>query len=141
MKDAQRFRVAEHALFQPNEYFAVQPVIIYQQSKTGKPGESWSRWLSFGARPQVFFTEAFSTAVEAGFDHVHTGDGQFDGWLRKFTIAPQLGAGRKFFSRPVARVFCTYANWSEGLRGAVGGVPYRNDQSGLTYGVQGEAWW
>ncbi len=141
LKDAQRFRVAEHALFQPNEYFAVQPVIIYQQSKTGKPGESWSRWLSFGARPQVFFTEAFSTAVEAGFDHVHTGDGQFDGWLRKFTIAPQLGAGRKFFSRPVARVFCTYANWSEGLRGAVGGVPYRNDQSGLTYGVQGEAWW
>ena len=140
-KDAQRFRIVEHALFQPNEYFAVQPVIIYQQVKSGKPGEGWGRWVSFGARPVVFFSEAFSTAFEAGFDHVRTGDGQYEGWLRKFTIAPQLGTGRLFFSRPVVRVFATYANWSEGLRGGVGGVPYRDDKSGISYGLQGEAWW
>ena len=31
---------------------------------------------------------------------------------------------RKFFSRPVLRAFLTYANWSDGLRGFVGGVPF-----------------
>ena len=32
-----------------------------------------------------------------------TGAGQYDGWLRKFTLAPQIGANRKFFGRPVLR--------------------------------------
>jgi LamB porin len=48
--------------------------------------------------------------------------------------APDLAkgsvAGRKSFSRPVLRLFATYANWSDGLRGFVGGVPFqdrRND--------------
>jgi len=63
------------------------------------------------------------------------------GWLRKFTIAPQIAAGRDFFSRPVLRAFITYANWSDGFRGFVGGTPYRNKTSGLTYGVQTEIWW
>jgi maltoporin len=48
----------------------------------------------------VFFTKYFSLAFEAGIDHTRSGRGEYDGWLRKFTIAPQLGAGRKFFSRP-----------------------------------------
>lgn len=82
-----------------------------------------------------------SLAFEPGFDRVTAGNGLYAGWLRKFTIAPQIGAGREFFSRPVLRLFVTYANWSTGLRGFVGGVPYANRTSGLTYGVQGETWW
>ena len=50
-------------------------------------------------------------------------------------------AGREFFSRPALRAFVTYANWSDGLRGFVGGTPYANKTSGLTYGVQVETWW
>jgi maltoporin len=95
--------------------------------------------VSFGARPEVFFNKYLSLAFEAGFDHTHN-LGQYDGWLRKFTIAPQIGAGRKFFSRPVLRAFLTYANWSDGLRSFVGGVPYSNRTHGLTYGVQAETW-
>ncbi len=72
---------------------------------------------------------------------VTAGDGLYSGWLRKFTIAPQIAAGREFFSRPALRAFVTYANWSDGLRGFVGGVPYANKTSGLTYGVQVETWW
>ena len=49
--------------------------------------------------------------------------------------------GRGFFSRPALRAFVTYANWSDGLRGFVGGTPYANKTSGLTYGVQVETWW
>lgn len=141
LKDAERLRIVEHALVQPNEYFAIAPVFVYQQTRSGAPGERWSRWYSFGARPQVFFSEAFSTALEAGFDHVHSGDGAQVGWLEKVTLAPQIGAGRKFFSRPVLRAFTTYANWSRGLRGSVGGAAFENHTRGLTYGVQAEAWW
>ena len=82
-----------------------------------------------------------SVAFEAGLDRTRSGNGQYDGWLRKFTIAPQIGAGRRFFSRPVLRLFVTYASWSNGLRGYVGGIPFRDQTSGLTFGVQTETWW
>ena len=39
------------------------------------------------------------------------------------------------------RAFLTYANWSDGLRGLVGGIPFQNRTDGLTYGVQAETWW
>jgi maltoporin len=115
------------------------PIFIYQQNKDGNPQHGWNQWVSFGARPEIFFTKHLSLAFEGGFDHTHL-RGQYDGWLRKFTIAPQIGAGRKFFSRPVLRAFLTYANWSDGFRGFVGGVPFMNRTNGLTYGVQAETW-
>src|SRR5262249_7994661 len=41
-KDSERFRVAWHALVQPNETFAIMPIFVYQQTKSGKPGEGWN---------------------------------------------------------------------------------------------------
>src|SRR5215468_9273125 len=136
-----RLLVTENLLLQPNEKFAVMPIFIYQRTRDGNPQHGWDQWVSFGARPEVFFTKYLSLAFEAGFDHTHSSAGLYDGWLRKFTISPQIGAGRKFFSRPVLRTFVTYANWSDGLRGFVGGIPFQNRTSGLTYGVQAETWW
>jgi maltoporin len=141
IKDTKRFRIAEHMLVQTNDKFAIQPVFVYQRTQSGNPKEGWNQWLSFGARPQYFFTDHLSLAVEAGFDRTQSANGQYEGWLRKFTIAPQIGAGRGFFSRPVLRLFMTYASWSNGLRGYVGGTPFRNQTSGLTFGVQTEVWW
>jgi maltoporin len=117
------------------------PIFVYQRTRDGIPQHGWDQWISFGVRPEVFFTKYLSLAFEGGFDHTRSSTGLYDGWLRKFTIAPQIGAGRKFFSRPVLRTFVTYANWSEGLRGFVGGIPYKNRTDGLTYGVQAETWW
>ena len=138
---AARLLITEQVLLQPNDSFAIMPIFIYQRTRDGNPEHGWDEWVSFGARPQVFFTKRVSLAFEAGFDHTHSGVGQYAGWLQKFTLAPQIGAGRKFFSRPVLRAFLTYAHWSDGFRGLVGGVPYSNDTSGLTYGVQAETWW
>ena len=132
--------VTEQVVFQANDRFAVMPIFVFQRTKDGNPQHDWNQWVSFGARPEVFFTDHISVAFEAGFDHTHS-PGQYDGWLRKYTIAPQIGAGRKFFSRPVLRAFLTYANWTDGFRGLVGGTPYLNRTSGLTYGVQAEHWW
>ena len=123
------------------------PIFVYQRYKDGNPHHDWNQWVSFGARPEIFFTKYLSLAFEAGFDHTEgfvptlNGEPYVDGWLRKFTIAPQIGTGRKFFSRPVLRAFLTYASWSNGFRGMVGGVPYMNRTDGLTYGVQAETWW
>jgi len=129
-------------LFQPNDKFAIMPIFVYQRTKDGNPLHPWQQWVSFGARPEVFFTKYLSLAFEGGFDHTRSQIAPlYDGWLRKFTIAPQIGAGRKFFSRPVLRAFLTYGNWSDGFRGFVGGIPFQNRTDGLTYGVQTETWW
>lgn len=141
VNSGRRLLITEHVLFQPNEKFAIMPIFIYQRSRDGNPQHGWDQWVSFGARPEIFFTKYLSLAFEGGFDHTHSSTGQYDGWLRKFTIAPQIGAGRKFFSRPVLRTFLTYANWSDGLRGFVGGAPFQDRTNGLTYGVQAETWW
>jgi maltoporin len=147
LKSSERLLITEHLLIQPNDRFAVMPIFIFQRKRDGQPGHGFNDWASFGVRPQVFFTKYISLAFEGGFDHTEgfvttqTGDRQFDGWLRKFTIAPQIGAGRQFFSRPVLRAFLTYASWSNGFRGLVGGVPFEDRTSGFTYGLQAETWW
>jgi maltoporin len=141
LKNSERFLVTDQLLIQPNDKFAIMPIVVYQRVRDGKPGHGTDQWASFGARPIWFLAEHVSLAFEAGFDRVWSGQSSYDGWLRKLTIAPQIGAGRKFFSRPVLRAFLTYANWSDGLRGFVGGAPYLNRTTGLTYGVQAETWW
>jgi len=148
LKNTERLLITEHLLLQPNDRFAIMPIFLFQRKRDGQPGHGFNDWTSFGVRPEVFFTKYLSLAFEGGVDHtegfVTTQNGnntQFDGWLRKFTIAPQIGAGRQFFSRPVLRLFMTYANWSNGYRGFVGGIPFADRTSGLTYGVQAETWW
>lgn len=136
-----RLLITEQVLIQPNDTFAIMPIFVYQRTRPGDPRRGWDEWVSFGARPQLFVTRYFSVAAEAGLDHTRSDAGLYDGWLGKFTMAPQIGAGRKFFSRPVLRAFLTYATWSDGLRGFVGGTPYKDKTSGLTYGVQAETWW
>jgi maltoporin len=141
MDKSERLLVTEHLLLQPNDKFAIMPIFIYQRTRDGSPQSGWNQWVSFGARPEYFLTKHVSLAVEAGFDHTQSGTGQYDGWLQKYSFAPQIESGPKFFSRPVLRAFVTYANWSNGLRGFVGGIPFQNQSRGMTYGLQAETWW
>jgi maltoporin len=144
-RSSERLLVTNHMVIQPNDKFAIMPIFIFQRLRDGNGAHGHNDWESFGARPEVFFNRYLSLAFEAGFDHTDgynpTVNGPVEGWLRKYTIAPQLGAGRKFFSRPVLRTFFTYADWSNGYRGLVGGVPYKNRTDGISYGVQAETWW
>jgi maltoporin len=61
--------------------------------------------------------------------------------LGKLTLAPQVSLGDEFFSRPVLRAFLTYAMWSDGLQGEIGGPDYAGKDSGFTWGLQMESWW
>src|SRR6266481_7687836 len=67
LRSSARLQVVEHLLFQPNDKFAIMPIFVYQRVKDGNPGHGWSQWVSFGARPEVFFTKYLSLALEAGF--------------------------------------------------------------------------
>ena len=137
---SKQFLATEQIVLQPNDKFAVMPIFLFQRLKNLNTKNEWQQWFSFGVRPQVFLTRHLSLTGDCGFDHTNL-PGSYDGWLRKCTFAPQIGADRKFFGRPVLRAFVTYANWSKSFRGLVGGVPFENERKGLTYGVQVEHWW
>jgi len=141
MDDASRLLLTDHLLIEPSRYFSIMPAVVYQRLRTGDPAAGTSEWFSIGARPIVFFSDYTSLAVESGFDWVKSGQGEYQGWLRKLTLAPQVSTGRTFFSRPVARLFVTFADWSPGLQGYVGGDPYLDRTKGMTYGAQMETWW
>ncbi len=142
LPNAKTFRFTDSAVIQPNNHFAMQPIFIYRVANRPAipptaltPGCHLARGR-FGFSPTTsrWRLRRGSTARRAGW--VFT-----EGWLRKYTIAPQIGAGRKFFSRPVLRAFLTYANWSDGLKGYVGVPVFTNKTSGWDFGLQGETWW
>jgi maltoporin len=137
---SRQFLATEQIVLQPNDKFAVMPIVLFQRMRNLNTQNQWQQWISFGVRPQVFLTKHLSLTGDCGFDHTNL-PGAYDGWLRKCTFAPQIGPDRKFFGRPVLRAFVTYANWSKTFRGLVGGVPFQNQTSGFTYGLQVEHWW
>jgi maltoporin len=135
------FRITDQLLVQPNDRWSMMPIFLYQQYKDGNPAHGTDTWLSFGFRPIINFTDHVSLAFEPGFDHTTSGQNLYSGWLAKTTIALQIASGREFLSRPVLRAFFTYANWTDGFKGYVGGIPYQNQTSGISFGVQAESWW
>ncbi len=140
LDSASRFRVTDQFTIQPSPHFAMQAIGVYEETKYG--GEnSHNRWASLGARPVYYFNDRFSIALEAGIDWATSEPLGTDGHLWKITLAPQISRGNKFFSRPVLRAFVTYAGWSDGFKGHVGGTAYEHATSGLSYGLQAEAWW
>ena len=140
LDQAWRFRVTDSFTIQPSPHFAMQALGLYEDTNFGGP-HSRDRWVSVGMRPVYYFNDRFSVALEAGIDWAKSEPLGTDGHLWKITLAPQISRGNKFFSRPVLRAFVTYAGWSDGFKGLVGGTPFEHATDGFTYGVQAEAWW
>lgn len=135
-----RFRVTEHFVARLDEHFSLGPALVYQLTDAGDNG-GMVHWASAGLRPILSFSKYFSLAFEAGVDWVKDTDQATSDYLYKITLAPQVSLGDTFFSRPVIRGFVTYAHWGDQFRGEVGGNDYFNENQGLTYGIQMEAWW
>jgi maltoporin len=135
-----RFRASEHLVIQPIEHLSIGPALVYQYTEYGN-GFGHQSWFSAGLRPIVEFNKYFSLAFEGGVDYVADSTSGRSGNLFKLTLAPQVSLGNQFFSRPVLRVFITYAQWSDAFVGQVGGQDYQNLHNGFTYGVQMETWW
>jgi maltoporin len=138
--DAWRFRATEQLVVQPIEEFSIGAAMVYQYTDYGIDVPD-QHWLSGGLRPIWEISEAFSIAFESGVDWASSTQGGEGGTLGKLTIAPQVAIGNEYFSRPVLRAFFTYAMWTDGLQGEVGGMDYNGRTSGWTWGVQMESWW
>jgi len=74
-------------------------------------------------------------------DYVDDSGADRSGTLYKFTLAPQVSLGDRFLSRPVIRAYATYARWTGGFKGEVGGNDYEDRTSGWAWGMRMEAWW
>lgn len=98
-----------------------------------------AKWTSVGVRPQYAFNDNFSLAAEAGYDQGKAGSDPTKK-IAKFTIAPQLSLTKGFWARPVFRAFATYAKWNDAMGTVANGV-FGDDNHGMNYGVQVEAWW
>ncbi len=135
-----RFRATEHFVADISEHFSIGPALVYQLTDYGDDG-GLVHWGSAGVRPILRFNKYISLALETGVDWVKNTDQGTSDYLWKVTLAPQVSLGSSFFSRPVVRAFVTYAHWGDQFRNQVGGNDYLNENEGLTYGVQMEAWW
>ena len=138
-EDTWRVRFTDQWVVKPAEQWSLGTGLVYQYTDFG--GGLDQHWASFGARPILHLTPSFGIAFEAGLDYVSATPEGNEGFLGKFTLAPQFSLGDEFFSRPVIRGFLSYGIWSDGLSGEVGGPDYDDAASGWTYGVQMESWW
>lgn len=139
LEDAFRIRVIEALVLQPSPGISFMGTALYQFTDYGVDDGTES-WFSVGGRPIFHFTDYVNLAFEAGLDYIDSDFGASD-YLAKLTIAPQISAGRIFWSRPVLRAYFTYAFWGEEFEGAIGGTPYATDTAGIGAGLQMESWW
>ncbi len=135
-----RFRATDQVVIKPISGFSIGSALIYQYTDFGDDAPT-QQWVSGGLRPIWQITDAFSLAFEGGVDWVSATQNGNGGTLGKLTIAPQVALGDEFFSRPVLRAFFTYALWSDGLEGEIGGPDYATQTDGWSWGVQMESWW
>lgn len=135
-----RVRFTDQVIINPVDQFSLGTALVYQYTDYGD-GAPEQQWASGGLRPIWHFNEVFSLAFEGGMDWISGTSFTGGGSVTKLTLAPQVSLGDKFLSRPVLRAFVTYAAWSEGLEGKVGGADYINSNDGWSWGVQVETWW
>lgn len=135
-----RFRATDHFVYKPLDCLSLGTALIYQYTDFGSNLPE-QHWVSGGIRPIYYFNDWASLAFEGGWDWISNSQSGNSGSLGKLTIAPQVSIGDEFFSRPVIRGFLTYAFWTSGMRGQVGGIDYATDTAGWSWGVQMETWW
>ncbi len=139
-----RIRVVDVLTVQPIEWFGAQLGLVYQHDDLGNAGQK-TDWYTGGTRLSFAFNKYAKVLAEVGYDRVKKSNGSEPQWLGKGTIAPAIAAGKGMFARPELRVFYTWATWNETARTATvdSGRLYTttNLLSGVTYGLQAEAWW
>jgi maltoporin len=114
-------------------------VLTHQERKNADEGEL--SWNSIGARPVFYLNQFHSLALEVGHDQVKNEVNDTEGSVTKETIAWQLMKEKSAGARPLIRLFVTQAQWSEDLKGSVGGSYFQDNRAGWSAGLQTEVWW
>jgi maltoporin len=143
VKDVNFFEINNQLLVEASPDWAFSWAAVYRDTdqKNTDGTNTNVEWFSTGVRPIYYLTDHLNLAFELGYDHVDNNQTNQSGGLTKATVALQIAKSRGFFSRPVVRVFGTFATWDSDFKGAVGGTTYANETNGHTFGVQAEWWW
>lgn len=132
------YRIRDILLMNESSTWSSMWTVVYEDIETNQLSTTW---LSVGARPQYHFNQHGSVALELGVDQVKKGSAS-NSQLYKVTIAAQLSPKADFWSRPVFRGFVTYGAWNDQAEAdGIDADAVFKSKSGLTFGVQSEAWW
>lgn len=140
MDGFRRFQVIEDLRIDISPHFSLLGVFIYQYLDNNMPQNNILHWYTAGVRPVYFFNRYFSLAAELGWDYTSQ-SGLESGSLYKMTLAPQITPFNKILTRPVLRLYCTYAKWSDAFIGQVAPNSFAEQSQGISIGIQMEVWW
>lgn len=140
LEKSSTLRITEQHLTDGDRW-AWMTVFIYERKMHGTFDGTDQSWFSLGARPLYYLSETWRLASEIGHDRVNNHRTGSKGGVTKATLALELARARGFWERPVVRFYGTYATWSAGFRGSVGGPAFADKTSGWNAGVQVENWW
>jgi maltoporin len=124
-----------------SENFGIISAFVYEDLKDKAFANKKQKWLSAGIRPYWFVGKNFRLTGELGYDNIDNEIENKNYNLIKTTIATEFALDKGVWSRPVVRLFYTYASWSDSAKGEIGGDYYKNDTNGDNIGIQLEYWW
>lgn len=147
----QGMQVMDHLVFNVGK-FNGSAVVGFQSEKDVPWWNGTTRKeVTIGFRPWYHFNDLYSVGGEVGRISVKPENHGQTQTLNKITLAGQLSAGADYWSRPVLRLYYTYAKWNEALKGSnvtctgrdcgTLATGYSNATNGSSYGLQFEAWW
>lgn len=141
LEEAKTFRVVNSTVFEDNQNWSMMVGVVYETKDSTDFDGTDQTWISVGARPVKYFTDYFRIPLEVGYDYVKDENADTSGYLLKGTLAAEFALSKGWWSRPVLRLFGTYASWSEDFKGQIGGDAFADDTTGWTIGTQIECWW
>jgi maltoporin len=119
--------------------------VLYQKDKADDPALR-NTWTTFGVRPVYAVHRNVRLQAELGHTALKQETTGRTARLTKLTLAPAIALEENYWSRPELRLFVTYGKWNGAATPLVnasnnGGPVYGNSTSGVSAGLQVEAWW
>jgi maltoporin len=132
------FRVVEDiALKDTANLFGVAGTLVGEWSDSGSDGDRSHRRFDAVARGVWWWDRHFGTALEPGSSWIDA-PGAPDR-ISKITATLQMRVADTMATRPILRLFVTYAHWNE--ESAAVGDTHADERHGWNVGAQAEAWW
>jgi len=143
--DVSRVRVLDGLVIQPTRRFSMEFAALYQKDKADDIALR-NTWATVGARPVYAVLPNLKLQGELGVTTLKQDSTGQTARLTKLTLAPAISMGESYWSRPELRLFVTYGKWNGAATPLVNaanssGPVYGNGTSGVTAGLQVEAWW
>jgi maltoporin len=143
--DVKRIRLFNDLVIQPTREFSMEFVVLYQKDKADDPALR-NTWSTFGVRPVYAVHRNVRLQAELGHTALKQETTGRTARLTKLTLAPAIALEENYWSRPELRLFVTYGKWNGAATPLVnasnnGGPVYGNSTSGVSAGLQVEAWW